>query len=843
MKKTLIKAAVFVCTFFISLFVISRIMNQGNTDMTAEMSPASFPLIYMNINGEKVNCLHGYAQEMEGSYLRDTITVVPEGRTVQFEIDKFNTEILGVSYELRSVDGERLIENGEVVNQKEADGCINASITLKDLIDTKTEYNLILILETDSGEIRYYTRVILAEDYFVSEKLAFVKEFQQKTFDKEAAKELTKYLESNSEGDNTTFAKVNIHSSFNQITWGDMDVKPVTEPSADIKEISGQTGTIELNYIVSTSEGKSKYYYNIEEYYRVRYTADRMYLLDFDRTMNQILDEEAAVYTNNKISLGITNNDIQFVESTGGSIFAFVNANRLYSYNVSDNKMALIYSFYDEKNADARTMYNHNGIRILSVDETGNVQFIVYGYMNRGRHEGGVGIQVCTYNSQMNTVEEEIYIPYTKSWQILQEELEQLAYVSRENRFYMMLGRAIYAVNLSEKTYEVLASDLYDGSYQISESNARIAWQNSENSYEGTALTIMDLNSQKSVEIKAKSGELIAPLGFMGEDFIYGLAKKEDVVKDETGRITFPMYKVVIQDELGEIIHTYEQNNAYVIESKIQDNQLSMKRVRKNENGEYVSITDDQIMSTEEATVGSNYVETVVTQKYEKIVQIVVKNNIDNKTLQVLTPKEVLFEGGRVLEFNHEQLEEEFYYVYEKGRITGIFRNPGSAINLADSVSGVVVNDKGAYVWQKGGRSTKNQIMAITGTQVTEEKDSLAVCLDTILQFEGVMRNTDHQLNQGETVIEILEDGMPETQILDLTGCSLDSILYYVNKDIPVLAMLSDGSAVLVIGFNELNIVVMNPETGTVYKKGMNDSKEWFEENGNCFITYVTEEQ
>ena len=43
--------------------------------------------------------------------------------------------------------------------------------------------------------------------------------------------------------------------------------------------------------------------------------------------------------------------------------------------------------------------------------------------------------------------------------------------------------------------------------------------------------------------------------------------------------------------------------------------------------------------------------------------------------------------------------------------------------------------------------------------------------------------------------------------------------------------------------FNELNIVVMNPETGTVYKKGMNDSKEWFEKNGNCFITYVTEER
>ena len=71
----------------------------------------------------------------------------------------------------------------------------------------------------------------------------------------------------------------------------------------------------------------------------------------------------------------------------------------------------------------------------------------------------------------------------------------------------------------------------------------------------------------------------------------------------------------------------------------------------------------------------------------------------------------------------------------------------------------------------------------------------------------------------------------------------MDSILYYVNQDIPVLATLNDGGAVLVIGFNELNIVIMDPVTGTVYKKGMNDSVKWFEENGNCFITYVMDKQ
>lgn len=842
MKKSFIKAAVFICTFLLAAVAISRIMNQGNTDMTAEMSPATFPLIYMNIGGEQVNCLHGYVQEMEESYLRDMITVVPEGRTVQFEIEKYNAEISGVFYELRSVDGERLIENGEVSNKEEAGSRIQASITLKDLIEPKTEYNLILILETGSGEVRYYTRVILAEDYHILEKLSFVKDFHERTFDKEAAEELTKYLESNAEGDNTTFAKVTIHSSFQQITWGDLEVRLETGPTVSIKEIASQTGSFVLDYIVSLPEGKNKNYYFVEEYYRVRYTTDRMYLLDFERTMNQIMDEKASIYTNNKISLGIKGEDVQLEESDGGNIFAFVNANRLYSYNVTDNKIALIYGFYDKNNADERTMYRHNGIRILSVDETGNVRFIVYGYMNRGRHEGSVGIQVCTYNSQMNTVEEEIYIPYTKSWQILKADIEQLSYVSRTNRFYMMLDRTIYAVDLTAKTYEVLATNLYDGSYQISESNARIVWQNSEDRYGSTALIVMDLNSKARKEIQAGAGEVIAPLGFMGEDLIYGLAKKADVVEDETGRITFPMYKVIIQDELGEVIHTYEHSNIFIVGSRMEENQISLTRVSRDENGEYMEIADDQIMSTEVADVGKNYVETVMTETYEKILQIAVKSNIDSKSLQILTPKEVLFEGGRELAFKQETGTGAFYYVYGKGEIAGIYMNPGFAVNLANSISGVVVNDKGAYVWQKGNRSTKNQIMAITGSQITEEKDSLAVCLDTILKFEGVTRNTEVQLKQGKTAIEILEDGLPDAQILDLTGCSLEAILYYVNKDIPVLATLNDGNAVLVIGFNELNIVVMDPVTGMVYKKGMNDSKAWFEENGNCFITYVMEE-
>lgn len=149
------------------------------------------------------------------------------------------------------------------------------------------------------------------------------------------------------------------------------------------------------------------------------------------------------------------------------------------------------------------------------------------------------------------------------------------------------------------------------------------------------------------------------------------------------------------------------------------------------------------------------------------------------------------------------------------------------------------MDDVGRYIWRRESRSARNQIMAITEDEMSETRSSLAVCLDTILKFEGVSRDTQRLLDRGSTVFSILGSDLQDSTVLDLTGCSLDAVLYYVNQDIPVLALLEDGNAVLVVGFNELNIVVMDPVTGTLYKKGMNDSTEWLNENGNRFITYV----
>lgn len=847
MKKSVLKGIFFGVVLFVALFLFETVMNLGNTDMTADMPPASYPLVYMIVSGEQVNCLHGYRNEMEVSYMRDTITPLENGRDLGITVEKFGTGIESVSYQVRSGDGSRLIEETEITEYEETENLLTAYFTLKDLLEQGKEYNLIISLRLESGrDVSYYTRVLLGEDYHVWEKVEFVKKFHEDTFDRENAGEnLAMYLEPNREGDNSSFGRVDIHSSVNQVIWGDLPVKKVSTAIVDIKEMMSQTASFQVHYEVQIPyEGREETYL-VTEYYRIRYTSERIYLLDFEREMNQLFDERKSVYNGNKISLGIQGTDqVELTECDGGNIFAFVAGGRLFSYNVADNKLALLFSFQDKDHHDRRTVYDRHKVKVLNVDEAGNVQFVVYGYMNRGRHEGENGVQVNLYNSSQNTVEEMAFIPYTKSPELLELDMDKLSFAGNNNRFYMMVDSTIYEMNLSSKQYRIIAVNLDSDSFKVSANGKMLAWVE-DGRYAAQSMQFMNLMSGKRMEIEAGFGEYVQPLGFMGDDLIYGIADRKDVAKDSSGRIFFPMHTVRIQDEKENILKEYTVPDIYVISCGVQENQIMLYRVKKSideVSGEtvYVEETSDQIMYSKKEDAGKNLVETIVVDVMETLTQIAVKSEINTDTLQLLTPREVLFEGENKIALQNVPETVRRYFVYTIHGLTGVFTEEAEAVTYAYETAGVVTDHTGSYVWYRGNRVVRNQIMRITGGETEDETTSqLAVCLNTILEFEGVNRSTQYMLDSGMTTVDILQENIPDIQVLDLTGCALDAILYYTNQDIPVLTTLEDGSALLITGFNELNIVVMDPKDGTVYKVGMNDATEMLQENGNQFITYM----
>ena len=74
---------------------------------------------------------------------------------------------------------------------------------------------------------------------------------------------------------------------------------------------------------------------------------------------------------------------------------------------------------------------------------------------------------------------------------------------------------------------------------------------------------------------------------------------------------------------------------------------------------------------------------------------------------------------------------------------------------------------------------------------------------------------------------------------MNLTGCTLEQVLYEVGVQRPVIVKSKDGQARVIVGFDGYNTTLYNPQTQETELMGLQDSTKAFEENGNVFICYV----
>lgn len=846
-RRRTIKLSVTFVLFLISLFVSNIVLNRGNTDMTAEMSKATLPIVYMNVNDEYINPLHGYTTEMEGNYLRGPITPLMANRSVTFRADLYDAVIAKVSYEVRPLDMSRLIEETEVSDFTYEGDAIYATATLKDLIEDDTEYMLIIKLTTSGGSvIRYYARVINRAELYLSEKMEFVRDFSDRTMDKEAAESIKKYMETNADGDNSSYAYVNIHSNFNQLTWGELEPALITDKDMEILEIDETTASIMLKYQVEIMSET----HNVSEFFRLQ-RGKRMYLMEYERIMDQVFDADKNVVVNGKILHGMINEKPVGIENDAGTIYAFVQQNALYSYNTSSNTMARLFAFADKDNNDERTRYNAHSIKPMMIDGVGNIWFIVYGYMNRGLNEGKVGVALYYYDCTLNTIEEELFIPYTKSYEMLSVEIDNLAYISSRNRLYVFLDGGVYTINITARESEIMQASISETGFFSSDDESIIAWQTGNSVVDFTQIQLFKLNSMTPYTIPSGAGEVVIPLGFMDNDVIYGAARVADVTTDYTGKTIIPMYSVRIQDQNGNTLKDYHQDGVYVLGIEKSDNLLILSRATKDpDSGELLPIEDDQIVNNKTQTSLKNKLSSVVTEKTETTYQTVLYKGGDGEksSVKVTNPKEVVFEGSRDVSIKDDDTLKR-YYVYAKGKIAGIYSSASEAVEIAGNLYGVVTNKQMAYVWESSNRKASTKITSLEISETTPKVDSeedtpetdnissYVKCIDMMLQSGGVYKSSEEEIRR-KSLARVLSDNL-EADVLDLSGVSLSDVLYYVSRGYPVMAMTGQGTAVIITGYDSKNTILYDPGEERVYKLGMNDSKELFEKAGNRFVTYI----
>ncbi len=832
MNKGLRKFLILFVIFVAALFGFSKLTNHETKDMTTDMAEAFMPVVYLQQDGKLINELHGYVDEMDAVSMRDTITPIAEDGILPIRIDFYGGQIKEVSFEVRSLDTTRLVQESEASELKSGEGMMTAQLEIQDLLTEGQEYLLILKVKSAADPYYYYTRIIKESSSYIQECLDFVEEFHEITMDKERQSELSSYMEPSSEGDNTTLQKVTINSSLAQACWADLEGEEVTEPVASIKELNDVYNVILLNYILSSvGENGELEYYNVEEYYRVRQGTEKMYLLSFERTMEEIFRGEGDHIDGDSIDLGIRSADVDFKANEAGNIICFVQQGELWSYNKDENELTQVFSFRSLEGMDIRENYEEHDIRIIRADESGSVNFIVYGYMNRGDHEGQVGISVCRYDCVTNTVEEQLFLPINISYQMMKEEIGQLMYISEGGMFYLSIGDQVHQVNLDTMEEQVFISNLVDGNYVSSDNGRYLAW--TEGAEAGAkVMRLTDLETGTSFDVNADSDCLIQPLGFIDTDCIYGEAYESDLLNTGSGNPEYAFSRVMIMDSVDSshsILKTYENPGSYVTGIVIRDGSIYLERVVKN-GDTYAETSQDTIMNRDMQEEDLVYVSEQTSDRKQREVILQLSSDVPAANPKLLVPKQILAEESTTLELEGIRTVNA-YYVYAKGKVLLATNDVAEAIKNADENRGVVIGENQTYIWKRGKKLTQQPLTVSR----PEGSSSSARALSAMLAAAGTGADVDALLDSGKTPFEILQETVTDRHVYDLTGCSVEQTLYFAGIGMPVYARRADGDVVLLTGYDSNYVWIYDTTTKKASSRLIRTATEQFDEAGNVF--------
>lgn len=842
-KSKFIKILVLV---FVFAGVVAAVLffnrNDSQKEAYAEWKEASLPVLYMNFEGERINSLHGYTADMDKTYMRDTITPVASDRNITVSVDSYGSHISGVSYQVYSLDGEKLYIKKDCTGYEASEGSFDVSFALEDIFDAATEYQLILTLTSDEYKaINYYTRIRYYDDTDISGILSYVKDFSNDILSGDLSSEHRYQLESDSSTDNSSYGYTDIKSTYSHVSWGNLSPELVSDVSISIKEFNEMTGSVELKYAVNVqNEDRKTVTLDVDEFFCVRYVNNAYYLIAYEREANERFTFTEERINSDGVELGITAKKyLPLNVVSKGSLNVFSVDGELWCFDSVKNNALKLFSFKQEEN-DERTLLDEHKFDVVSIDGDGNIQFTVSGYMNSGLHEGKCGIAFYKYTKADNRLDELFFIQSRRSADVVNEEVDRLSYMGKNNMYYIVFGGSLYAIDFGGMEYVKIAEGLSDGTYAIDPENGIAAWQESDKHGLGTSVREFFLDDSSEYKIKADDGEYLKVIGFLDGDLIVGRAHTEDIVMEGLAVAGFPMYRIDIINKEHETVTQYNGNGFYISGAEISNDRVVIQRMVRNEDGSFSGISDDVLLRNADDDQSDSKIVSAVGDLRKRIYSLKLNSVSTSKEFTITNPEHPGSVTGYLsIAETEEGKQDGRYYAFSCGRLQGITDSAGNAINMVYDQMGTVVDGKQNYIWTRANRSARKQIQVSVDYAAGDNASTLAACINTVLDLEDKKTNAEKLLGEGKSAYDILNSSLG-SRALNLQGCLMNQVIYYVNNGSPVIAYTAKDKAELIVGFTgNSQIIMYDTLSRSNYTMSWQDAENLFNANGNIFISYV----
>lgn len=843
MGTIIIHILVGLAVFVAALVAFNYRLTAQKENPVAELQNSTYPVLEIGGTDTDYNAMSAYSGDIDLSLVRNQVTVVDNSKTLELKLHNYDYDITAIQYVLFESDPEDPLEEGTLnqLTENEEEGVRTGTITFESNLKQGKNYYLRMSVRLDnSTRVYFYTKIQNGAGYHLDDYFTYVLYFHDSLFDSTNMEDIATYLES-SGNTQSSLEYVNINSSSSAVFYGDMEVNQESDPRITVRELNSTYAVLELTTILSTeiSDGVVRYY-DAKETFKVRYSTERMYLLDYERTMDAYYNESIIDSTNNYVSLGIQDeSNVDYMSSDEGKKIAFAVEGQLWYYNYSSSDVSKIYSFSSENLSDLQNNQDEHGIKILSFDDDGNIVYLVYGYISRGKHEGANGIQIMRYSVDTNCNEELAFLVTSVPYDSMKEDIEKLAYLNADNVFYCLLDGDLHKVDLEEKTDEIMKSGLLNDSLTASKDHHIIAIEQDQDVTNNTAIEMIDLESGDSVIFTCKDTKRIRSIGFLDNDFIYGVAKASDVSQSDSGTITFPMTKIRIMDIEGNEVKNYTKSGNYILETSISGSVLEMK-LGKKKNGKFTSTGSKEYIRYKEEDTGTEVsLATKSTEPYGEQLYFTFPSGIYIQVEpDLILTKMLSSEDDLSLTLTKSGDQTKQYYVYASGQNAGSYSNLPEAVEAANEARGNVIDSSENVLWE----CIFDSYAIVAGmddvVKVSGDGKSLAGCLSMVAAVNGKNISAS-SIDTSEGSVEDLLAQYSGEETLNLTGCSVDNILYYISKGSPILAKYNSKRYVLIMSYNSTNIRYLDPVTGESTMTDRTTLTETLKKAGNVFYSYL----
>jgi len=736
-----------------------------------EGSDLNIPKLYNVLDDYYINKMYGYSNEMDAAVSDNILSLVLDDFSIKFRIvDADISEIEDFDYSIRKFDTNELVESGE--RTKVESDIID--LHLSSLMEENKEYSLELKLYTNGKTYHYYSRIIRSNTEFLKKLIDMANTFSNNNFDSNTARDNSVYLESDGTGNSRGLEYVTLKSDFEMISYNGMSLTPA-EKEVTLVNYNGKVGEIHFSF-TADAYGKT---YNIEENFICKSGAQRLYMLDYTRTMNQKILNKLTV--DKKIDLGMGNRGSRIITNAKVDKIAFLADNKLF---LSDGK---------KENVDVIYSCGKNNY-IMPLKFGDGLYFINYGYNLDDSHIGEVGVCLLKYMEDTKKVSKLAFIKTDVDVASLKESIDELAYMGDSGMLYIKLLDKVVGLDITSGSYVTVAENLETGKYSISQDKSLLSWN------VGDGLNIYNFAVGENKQLD-NANEVMLPIGYIGSDLVVAI-QSQNISNTVNGKSVGSIFeKISIYNNLLELQKEYTYDGRYIDNINVSGNRVHIE-LYQYDGENFTRLGEDTIISSKSVASesrlssyadsyrGKNYV-IDYTKKIDREISY-------SKTLEI-EASDLEYD----IELNTSYLKN-MYYVYINSKLKGIYDDPVRAVEDAYTDMGFV---------------RRNGIMIYVRAMV-----------DTASNINFEASAAGEYVNYWEN-----------NELTRFRGITLKEAMYFLTIKKPVFTFTAINNPIIITGYDSKTVTIYDINTYSIQKIDINEAQSIFNSTQNdfsCFFTF-----